>query len=443
MKTTYKSQFRTVQTILRGLLYNRDVLNAIRPHWENPGLFESPEANNIGSAAIKFYNDFGEPMADESAWLDTLSGQPKVSENELTNTERLWQQTLKTKERKTKSIIAKAEEYFEQVRIRNITEKIETLSSRGHHIQARDLIMGFEPLTLKGHGRLQRADEEHMVLIKYLFKPFLAYGYITLLEGHSGTGKTTVLCDLIARITNGWKMPPADPDDGKRRKPKNVLYITSEDGWRDLTLPRLKAAKADFDRVFCWPLDDPKPCFPRDIHVLEQKIITNDIKLVIFDPIISFMEDQWADANSAADVRRIMDALNRLAEKLNVAFLAVRHFNKHKSSNGAMHQGSGSGAWTQTCRFQFFTSKHPEQKDEYVLVPSKVNTVKSMERFTLRYRIDSIQLSIQGQTGSYGMITWKPLGKDEKSRSADDWLNGKIDTKIKKKRKNRPGRITI
>jgi hypothetical protein len=438
LKTEYTSQSRSIQTILRGLLFDKKVAEAVEPYWSDRGLMESAPANHIAEAAIRHFRDFHEVMEDSDIWFDALAKDARLTGDEYSDTELLWQNAIAGKKKKTKEVIALAEQYFEQVRMRKLITKVENFTEKGLHEQARDLILGYEPLMLKSRGHLHQADEGDMTVIKYLFKPFVAYGYITLLEGHSGTGKTTMLCDLIARITNAWTMPPTDPEENPKKKPKNVLYVTSEDGWRDMTLPRLKAAKADFDRIYCWPPDERKPVFPQDIRLLENKIIANDIRLVIFDPIISFMEDQWSDANSAAHVRRIMDSLNNLAERLNVAIIAVRHFTKNGAGQSAMHRGAGSGAWTQTCRFQFFTAKHPSAVDEYVLVPSKVNTVASMGRYALRYRIDTVPVSSRGSVSHYGHVTWKKVSKDERNKTADDWLNGKAT-----KKDRNPNKVTM
>lgn len=423
-----KSQFRTVQAILRGMLHDSEVVKVIGPQWDETGLFESPEANHIAQAAIQHYADYNLTMGDSSAWLDSLSKKVGVSADEIESTESLWQNVVAGKATKAASVIAKAEEYFDQVQIRRLLERVENLSDKGLIGKAQEQLREYQPINLKSRGHLRPAREEDIVLMQYLYRPMLAYGYITLLEGESGMGKSTILADLTARIANGWTMPPKDAKPTKKRKPKNVLYITPEDG-DDMFLPRLKAAGYKFDddnHVFLWPHDLQRPKIPRDIELFRAMIEEYNIKFIVFDPIISLMEDEYSDANASNHVRRLMDALNLLAQQTRVSFLGVRHFTKAKNSNGAVHRGAGSGAWTHACRFQYFTAKHPERDGEYVLVPSKVNTVKTLAEHTLRYRLDSAHVVMpNGSMQSYGRVVWMKINGRDIGRSADEWMYSK------------------
>jgi RecA-family ATPase len=81
--------------------------------------------------------------------------------------------------------------------------------------------------------------------IDWLWTGWIPRKYITLVVGESGAGKSTVLADIVARITTGepW------PGETERRTPGRVLWLGSEDGAEDMTVPRLMACNADLPRV--------------------------------------------------------------------------------------------------------------------------------------------------------------------------------------------------
>lgn len=81
--------------------------------------------------------------------------------------------------------------------------------------------------------------------VEWLWHPYIPYGKITILQGDSGEGKSTMMIQLAALITNGKAMP----DGSEGREPGNVLYQAAEDGIEDTVKPRLQAAGADCGRI--------------------------------------------------------------------------------------------------------------------------------------------------------------------------------------------------
>ena len=77
--------------------------------------------------------------------------------------------------------------------------------------------------------------------VRWLWNPFIAIGKITLLQGDPGDGKSTMMMNLIAEISNGG----ATPDGQAFGRPQRVIYQCSEDGVSDTIKPRLEACGAD------------------------------------------------------------------------------------------------------------------------------------------------------------------------------------------------------
>lgn len=80
--------------------------------------------------------------------------------------------------------------------------------------------------------------------VGWLWYPYIPCGKITILQGDPGCGKSTMIMDIIGKLTTGRQLP-----DGRMLAPMNVLYQCSEDGLSDTIKPRLEKAGADCKRV--------------------------------------------------------------------------------------------------------------------------------------------------------------------------------------------------
>ena len=69
--------------------------------------------------------------------------------------------------------------------------------------------------------------------VDWLWYPYIPYGKITILQGDPGEGKSTMMMQLAALITNGDAMPDGSGD----RIPGNVIYQAAEDGIEDTIKP--------------------------------------------------------------------------------------------------------------------------------------------------------------------------------------------------------------
>ena len=78
-----------------------------------------------------------------------------------------------------------------------------------------------------------------------LWPGILWVGKPTLLVGDPGLSKSTLACDVVARVTRGGGWPCAVPATIQGE----VLMLSAEDDVADTLRPRLEAAGADVDRV--------------------------------------------------------------------------------------------------------------------------------------------------------------------------------------------------
>lgn len=175
--------------------------------------------------------------------------------------------------------------------------------------------------------------------IKWLLTPFIPFGKITIVQGDPGEGKTTMMLQIIAKLTKGEPILPYEVDGKKECKTAvNVLYQTAEDGLGDTIKPRLLAAGADCSKVFV--ADESDSPLTMDDNRLEEAIVATSAKLVVLDPLQGYLGAK-VDMHRANEIRPVMKKLSSLAEKYQCAIVLVGHLNKN-SRGKSSYRGLGS-----------------------------------------------------------------------------------------------------
>ena len=183
--------------------------------------------------------------------------------------------------------------------------------------------------------------------VEFLWQGRIARGKLNIVEGDPKTGKSTLVLDLVARVSTG----PAMPDGAMLPGPAGVILMTAEDGLADTVRPRLNAAGADCSRIIAWegvPVRDEEgnqiterpPSLPKDLELLESLIREHEAALVVVDVLNAYFGAD-VDGHRDQDVRRALMPLAKLAERTGAAVLVIRHLNKSSGSN-ALYRGGGS-----------------------------------------------------------------------------------------------------
>lgn len=177
--------------------------------------------------------------------------------------------------------------------------------------------------------------------VQWLLYPFIPYGKITIIQGDPGEGKTTLMMEIIARLSRGLNVFDLDEDDSYSIElgvPQNVIYQTAEDGLGDTIKPRLIAADADCNYVHVIDESD-MPLTMLDVR-LEVAIVKTQARLVVLDPIQGYIGAN-VDMHKANEIRPVMKQLAILAQKYNCAIVLIGHMNK-ASGGKSSYRGLGS-----------------------------------------------------------------------------------------------------
>ncbi|MGP3923893.1 AAA family ATPase [Streptomyces sp. 8N616] len=223
--------------------------------------------------------------------------------------------------------------------------------------------------------------------ITWLWDRYMPTGKLTLVEGDPGDGKSTMTCDLAARISAGRPMP-----DGSPTVP--VLFLTAEDGVEDTIAPRLEAARADMARVMVLTeigeQDErgavhARPVeLPADLPHLARIIREDGVRMVVIDPLMAFLAG--VDSHNDQSVRRALHPISKLAEETGAAFVVVRHLNK-ASGGKAMYRGGGSIGIIGAARAGYLIAPDPDDEGgpRRLMAPVKMNI--AVKPPTMVYRV--------------------------------------------------------
>ena len=185
----------------------------------------------------------------------------------------------------------------------------------------------------KDSVKIIRMSDVELTPVEWLWRPYLPFGKLSVLQGNPGEGKTYFAMHLAAACTNGKLLPNME-----RMEPFNVIYQTAEDGLGDTVKPRLIEAGADLDRVLV--IDDSEVQLTLSDERIERAIIENNARLVIIDPIQAYLGAD-VDMNRANEVRPIFMRLGQVAQRTGCAILLIGHLNKAAGMQ-SLQRGLGS-----------------------------------------------------------------------------------------------------
>lgn len=245
---------------------------------------------------------------------------------------------------------------------------------------------------------------------QWLWEGRIPLGMLTILEGPPKEGKSTLVYDLIGRVTTGRVMPDGQPASPELRK---CLIIAPEDPAEQVIKPRLMAARADLAMVHQlegFATEDGKrrrfTLSDADRRELEALIKNEGIGLVFVDAIMGLLPIK-VDSNSDQQVRTsILDPLADLAKQTGISIILGRHWSKGAGLRQSYERGLGSIAWTGVARSLLQVASHPDDKKLKLLAVGATNLLG--EQSTLGFRIaPTIVVGADGAEIPTSTIAWE------------------------------------
>lgn len=223
--------------------------------------------------------------------------------------------------------------------------------------------------------------------VRWLWPGYIPMGKLTVLDGDPGNGKSTLLCDLAARVSTGCNMPDdsvSDLDD-----PAGVVLLSAEDGPADTIRPRLDAAAADVTRIALLECavsgERERGITLTDLSLIEAAIELVDARLVVIDPLMSFLESQ-TNSYRDQDMRAALAPLARLADRTGAAIVAIRHFTKGQTAN-VLYRGGGTIGIIGAARVGLVVAPDPDEPDSPRRVLAVAKSNLAMKPPAIAYRL--------------------------------------------------------
>ncbi|GAA1681639.1 hypothetical protein MMUR_05530 [Mycolicibacterium murale] len=289
----------------------------------------------------------------------------------------------------------------------------------------------------KEYGRranIQWASEIRPRKQVWLWENKIPIGTPSALAGRGGTGKTSYVLHLIARLSRGQLRGEY------YGTPQRSLIWSGEDSWDKVLVPRLIAAGADLGMVGRLRLDtlvddetlEVAPKLPLDTAPIAEAVTESGAVMALLDPIASTMS---GDLHRESDVRIAVDALARVAEDTGAVMMFVRHFGK--GGGNASDKMSGSHAFRDAVRSVFLFA---EDGDRVIVSQDKGNYApRGEESFAFRLESTTVDtddgptevarvVELGTSEVSVGEIINRSFETDEDRdatsarRDVDDWL---------------------
>lgn len=223
---------------------------------------------------------------------------------------------------------------------------------------------------------------------EFLWPGRIPLGALSLLQGDSDLMKTTVLCDIAARVSTGTPMPDGAKLDGAG----GVVMLTAEDDLATTVVPRLLSHGADLRKIVTLAMrrdgaGNVVPLtIPDDLVRLGRAVRAVEAKLVIIDPLDAFIPET-IQTNNNASTRRALGPLVDFAQRHGPAVTCIQHFSKD-TSRSPKHRGAGSVGFNAAARAVMVVEEHPDDGGLRVLATVIHNLTIEPPKLGYRGRAD-------------------------------------------------------
>lgn len=193
----------------------------------------------------------------------------------------------------------------------------------------------WNPRQLEILSGFRRASDIEAKTVPWVWEPYIPAGFITLLEGDPGLGKSMITCALAADLSQGRPLPGTTG----RREPVKVLMLSQEDSAEHIIKQRLMDHDANLDNIV---IHDRPFIFDTDsLKVLEWEMRKVAATIVFLDPLVGYMGAK-VDMHKANETRAMLTPLAEIAKGTGSAIVLVRHLRKSGGEGNAKYAGLGS-----------------------------------------------------------------------------------------------------
>ncbi len=253
-----------------------------------------------------------------------------------------------------------------------------------------DLVAALRASKPFADAALQPFDTVSTGPTEFLWFPRIARGAITMWFGEAGLGKSTVVLDILARLSRGDVMP-----NSVERQPPTKSVVVGIEGPAQRTREVLEAAGANlanvaFVRAGKMPEPDKGPL--EQIEYLGAEMKRFGATVLFVDNVSeAFVSD--TDSNNEFSVRTAMRKVTDFAEATGFSVIMISHPKKGAAYGSVKEAISGSQAFTNLPRTVVFVAPikdaEGEDTDQCAVAVAKSNLYEVNRINTLTYTMVS------------------------------------------------------
>jgi putative DNA primase/helicase len=218
----------------------------------------------------------------------------------------------------------------------------------------------FEQALAWNEGQHQFLDKVAMKKTRWLWDGYIPRGFVTLLTGEEGLGKSQLSQKVAAEFSRGT-FGDLHPDASGQEGGVVKIY-TAEDTLRETLVPRLVANEANLSNIASEGVDANFALTTDGLKDMARGISEVGFGMIIIDPMIAYFGGKQ-DSNRAQDVRAIMKLLSALAEETGCVIVGITHPKKGEEARALHQMIGGSSAFGQAARSVLAVGRHPTEEN--------------------------------------------------------------------------------
>lgn len=231
------------------------------------------------------------------------------------------------------------------------------------------------------HGfiKFESMDDVKMEDLDFIWRPYLARGEVTILEGDPGLGKSYLAQMVAGSIATGRRI--ISPYKGQPRVTGPVVYFDMENSAGSVTKPRLtQNGFVDFSGMYNvvqqpFSIDDEDA-----LDFIYEKLEEIKPALVVFDTLNTYIGK--ADTHKGSEVAQAFGIFMQIARDFKCSVLVLRHL--VKGGGSAIYRGQGSITFAGLARVVMSVGVDPDDTDTRAMAITKMNFAKPPQALTFR-----------------------------------------------------------
>lgn len=163
--------------------------------------------------------------------------------------------------------------------------------------------------------------------VSWLWKPYIAFGKVTLIQGDTGIGKTSLLMKVIADLSNGIYPPTMFRESlqpQEKGKPLTTYYISIENGIDDTIVPLFDLLGGN--REYVQYQEERNGHFVLTGDEIRECVKMTGARLIVVDPWQQFLDNASSTDNNA--LRNMIREVQNAAEETGAAVVLAGNYTK-------------------------------------------------------------------------------------------------------------------